>query len=76
MSYFDNWWKNNAEVLEHLYYELIDISKNNGIKIINNQTTINHFIKMMYYESNGTLLNYDIISEFIKDNNKNNIITT
>ncbi len=73
MSYFDNWWEHNSDVLEILYYELIDISKRYGIKIINNQTTINSFIKMMYYESTKELIDYNMYPEFIIKRENHNV---
>jgi hypothetical protein len=73
MSYFDNWWEHNSDVLENLYYELIYIAKTHGIKIINNQTTINSFIKMMYYESTKELVDYNLYPEFIRKHESNYI---
>ena len=45
------WFYKNQELLECLYYTLIHMSKSYGIKIIENQYSINDFITMMYNES-------------------------
>ena len=45
------WFYKNQELLECLYNTLIHMSKSYGIKIIENQNSINDFITMMYNES-------------------------
>jgi hypothetical protein len=67
MIYFDDWYEHNIFALKHLYDELIKISKSYGIIINNNQKTINSFIKMMYNESDGKLVNYNLYPEFFSD---------
>jgi hypothetical protein len=57
MNDFNTWYKINKNVLKHLYYELINISKDNDIIIINNNKTYNNFLKMMYYESSKKVIN-------------------
>ena len=42
------WFQLNKKDLEYLYYKLIYISKAYGINIINNQSSIDEFICMMY----------------------------
>jgi hypothetical protein len=57
MNDFNTWYKINKNVLEHLYYELINISKENDIIIINNNRTYDNFLKMMYNESSKKVIN-------------------
>ena len=45
------WFYKNQELLECLYNTLIHMSKSYGIKIIDNQYSVNDFISMMYIES-------------------------
>lgn len=45
------WFYKNQELLEYMYYNLIDISNSYGIKIINNENSVNDFITMIYNES-------------------------
>jgi len=64
MSYFHYWYENNIGALEHLYDELIKLSKSYGINIIDNQQTINNFIKMMYNESDGQIIKKNLFPEY------------
>lgn len=64
MSDFNHWFKINKNALEHLYHHLIDISLSYGIKLIDNQDTINNFIYMMYNESSKRVINKELYPEF------------
>ena len=64
MGDFNRWFKINKNVLEHLYNHLIDLSLSYGIKLIDNQHTINNFIYMMYNESSKKVINKELYPEF------------
>ena len=64
MHNIETWYNKNRNVIIHLYYELIDISKKNGIDIKDNKQTYNNFIKMMYNESSKEIIDKNLHSEF------------
>ena len=64
MSYFHYWYENNVGALEHLYYELVVLSKSYGINIIENKKSYSSFIKMMYNESDGKIIDYKLYPEY------------
>ena len=80
MNSFEDWYKENKVILKHLYYELINICLQYGIKIINNDHAMNDFNKMMYIESNKENIDKNFYPEFFckKLNSKGyeKIITT
>lgn len=58
------WEKYNIIALEHLYNKLIDIAQGRGITLFDNEYTYRNFIKMMYNESDKTVINYDLFPEY------------
>jgi hypothetical protein len=58
------WYETNKNVLNHLYKELIYISNNYGIAIINDKYSYTNFIKMMYRQSSKTIINKIMYPEF------------
>ena len=64
MVSYENWLYHNRPLIEHLYYYLIDLSNSYGIQIIDNDNTINNFIKMMYNQSNKIIATKDYFPEF------------
>jgi hypothetical protein len=61
---FDVWYKINKNVLIHLYYKLIDISKCYNISIIDDDNSYDNFLEMMYNESSKTIIDKKLYSEF------------
>lgn len=51
MIYFEDWIDNYIDILNITYYELLTISKNRGINIINNQKTFDDYCYMVYVNS-------------------------
>lgn len=64
MHDFDLWYKKNKNVLIHLYYILIDISKSYNIIIIDNNNSYNNFLYMMYNESSKKVIDKILYPEF------------
>jgi hypothetical protein len=64
MYNFENWYKINMNVLIHLYYILIDISKSYNIVIIDNNNSYNFFLEMMYNESTKNVIDKIFYPEF------------
>ena len=64
MDKFNIWYEINKNALAHLYFKLIKISKSHGIKIINNQESMDDFIYMMYNESSKKIINYELYPEY------------
>ncbi len=64
MNDFNTWYIENKNVLSHLYIELIDISKRNGINIIENKNSYKNFLNMMYNESYKEIIDKDLFPEF------------
>jgi len=64
MHNFDLWYKKNKNVLIHLYYILIDISKSYNIIIIDNNNSYNNFLEMMYNESSKMVIDKILYPEF------------
>lgn len=64
LNSYKNWVKVNKNILEHLYYKLINLSKSYSISIMNNNESFNNFLKMMYYESNKKLINKNLFPEY------------
>ena len=59
------WHKLNKNVLLYLYNFILDFSKKKyKIKIINSQKTYNNFIRMMYNESDKTIIDKRLYPEF------------
>jgi hypothetical protein len=58
------WEKYNIIVLEHLYNKLIDIAQGCGITLFDDEYTYKNFIKMMYNESDKTVIDYDLFPEY------------
>ena len=56
---YNNWYNINNNVLTHLYYELLIISKKNNIIIYDNKNTYQDFLYMMYVNSNKTVVSYE-----------------
>lgn len=67
MNSFEDWFEVNKYALKHIYYKLIDLCKGCNIIIINNQHTINNYLKMMYNESNKDIINYELYPEYFFD---------
>ncbi len=54
---FQYWKKKNESVLEMLYKDLIDKARHMGMKIYDDDESYQNFVKMMYDESNGEIVN-------------------
>ena len=61
---FNLWYKINKNALNHLYYELINISKNYNIIIIDDNNSYNNYLEMMYNESSKRVINKTLYPEF------------
>jgi hypothetical protein len=61
---FEIWLSKNRHALEKLYYSLISLSKSYGIILKDDNTTINNFIIMMYYESDKTIIDRNLFPEY------------
>jgi hypothetical protein len=64
MDKYDNWINININVLNHLYYKMIQISKIHGINIINTQESFDNFVYMMYNESSREVINRQLYPEY------------
>lgn len=65
------WEKYNAIILEELYNILLNLSKDHGLPLINDENTYDNFINMMYNESDKTIIDYNFFPEYnieIEDN--------
>tara|TARA_Y200000002_G_scaffold372933_1_gene371349 strand:+ start:923 stop:1123 length:201 start_codon:yes stop_codon:yes gene_type:complete len=51
MIYFEDWIDNYIDILNITYYELLTISINKGINIIDNQKTFDDYCYMVYVNS-------------------------
>jgi len=60
----EKWLDHNRNALEKMYYSLINLSKSYGNILKDNNNTINNFILMMYNESNKTLIDKNLFSEY------------
>ena len=56
MNSFEEWFHMNKVILKHLYYKLFDICETYGISMIDDNKSINNFLKMMYNESSGDII--------------------
>ncbi len=63
-DHYDYWFSKNRLALEHLYYLLIDMADTYGINIIDDDESATNFIKMMYYESNGSTISKTYFPEY------------
>jgi hypothetical protein len=70
-SPYDMWYKNNKKLLNHLYYELINISKDHNIIICDNDITYNNYLKMMYNSSSKKYIDKSLYPEFFHKKNNN-----
>jgi hypothetical protein len=61
---FEEWYNENLNALKELYFILLLISKYHGITLIENQYTINNFLKMMYYESSKDIITFEKFPEY------------
>jgi len=55
MTKFDLWYISFEDNLQFLYYKLINISKENGLFIIESENSYNDFVDMIYNESSGNI---------------------
>ncbi len=60
----ESWYELNKKVIEHLYVKCNEISKTYGIDIMVNQHSFNHFIRMLYYHSEGYSIDYNLFPEY------------
>lgn len=67
MNSFEDWFEVNKYALKNIYDKLIELSKDCGIIIINNQNSINNYLRMMYNESNKDVINYELYPEYFLD---------
>jgi hypothetical protein len=58
------WLNKNRNALKKLYYSLISLSKSYGIILNDDDTSINNFIIMMYYESDKTIIDKNLYPEY------------
>ena len=64
MDNFDNWAYINIDVLNHLYYKMIQISNIHGIKIIDAQSSFDNFVYMVFNESSKKIINRELYPQF------------
>lgn len=70
----NKWYYGNKDTLHYLFEYLIDLSKQYGIILKENNESFNYFIEMMYYESNKMIIkNQLFFSEFCKQNDEMDI---
>lgn len=54
---FQYWKKQNEAVLEMLFKDLMEEARHAGLKIYDDDESYHNFLKMMYDESNGEIVN-------------------
>ena len=64
MDKVDKWINININVLNHLYYKMIHVSKIHGIKIIQSQESFDNFVYMMYNECSRELISRELHPEY------------
>ena len=64
MHEIDYWIQTNFNVLVHLFKKLIVISNSNGIQLIDNQSSFDNFLYMMYKESSHSYIDKNLYPEF------------
>ena len=62
----EEWFEINRNALEYLYYQLLDISSSHGITIIVDEISKDNFIRMMYNESSGDIIDEKLFPEFFQ----------
>ena len=65
-NHYDYWLGKNRNALEYLFKELINISSSYGINIYDDDESAENFIKMMYCESNGGVINKRDFPEYFR----------
>jgi hypothetical protein len=66
MDFYNEWTTNYNSLLNTLFQHFLIISEKNGINIINNGETFNHFCYMIYTNSkNDELKNEELFSYVI-----------
>jgi hypothetical protein len=58
------WFKKNKNVLEHLYYYLIDLCNKYKLKLIDSPELRDSFIRMMYNESLKNIVDKNLYPEY------------
>lgn len=66
MVEYSIWCKKNEFILNHLYYKLLNICYKNKFNINDNEKCYNYFLKMMYNQSNKTIINKELFSEYFE----------
>jgi hypothetical protein len=66
MVEYSIWFKKNEVILDHLYYTLLNICCKNKFNINDNEKCYNYFLKMMYNQSNKTIINKELFSEYFE----------
>ena len=66
MVEYSIWYEKNDEVLQHLYYTLLNICYKNNFNINDNEKCYNYFLKMMYNQSHKTIINKKLFSEYFE----------
>jgi len=64
MDKVDYWINININVLNHLYYKMIHVSKIHGINIIDTQQSFDNFVYMIYNESSREVINRESHPEY------------
>ena len=66
MVEYSIWCEKNDEVLQYLYYTLLNICHKNNFNINDNEKCYNYFLKMMYNQSYKTIINKKLFSEYFE----------